>query len=107
MKEAQYYQIEPLQYALQYLPIAKFKDCGGRIDSKNAEPNDILKHLSQNGKGVAIQTASSADQVLQGSMEDVLGQVVKNDSSFEWHCKDNPALNKPHAPFFLIRATLR
>ena len=101
MKEAQYYQIEPLLYALQYLPVVNFRDCGGQISSEVAQPIDILKHLSRNGEGVQIRTASSAEQILQeGPMEEILGEVVQNEANFEWHCQDNSDLNNPYAPCF-------
>ena len=79
-KEAQYYQIESLQTALRYLPVAVFEvqtghGAGGGMAQQG---NDILSHLSRRQSGgVVARSVSSADQISQGSMEEVLSSMVQ------------------------------
>ena len=79
-KEARYYQIEPLQVALRYLPVAFFAAQSGHGTGGGwiAQGNDILSHLNrQPSGGFVAHTVSSAAQILQGSMEDVVAAMIK------------------------------
>ena len=78
-KEAQYYQIESLQFALLYLPVAVFE--ASPEMNRGAARNDILSHLNRKGKRIILQAAPSGDLILLGSMREALASAIRTHSS--------------------------